>query len=325
MSTHAIETSELSLGYGKFRAIDRLRLRVAEGSIHGFLGLNGAGKTTTLRALLGFLRPRGGSIALFGKSPRSRAVYRDIGVLFEDFAAPTYLRGREHLRLHARLFGLDRSAADREASRWLERVGLAPAADRRIAGYSSGMLRRLGLACALVHSPRLVLLDEPTNGLDPEGIRDFRAIVRELNREHGTTVFFSSHILAEVERVCSRVAIIHRGRLLKDGAIAELTGSAEPRYRIEVGDVARAERALNAEPECRVADESRRADATPDDPEPRRGEIDIVIDPERAPLLARVLVGAGVEIHSLRRLERSLEDVFAAAIARAGPEHEDVA
>lgn len=238
MSFYALELNGLSHRYGAFRAVDDLSLRVSEGDVYGLLGLNGAGKTTTLRLILGLIRPQAGDVVIFGKQGGRSAprILRDVGVLFEDYAPVPYLTGRQNLHVWLRMQGLRGPAWRSAASSWLDRVGLGESGDIPARNYSLGMKRRLGLACALVHQPRLVLLDEPTNGLDPQGIRALRDLVRQLNRELGTTFVISSHILGEVEKICNRVGIVHEGKLVRAGETAALTDHGETLLRLTLAE-----------------------------------------------------------------------------------------
>ena len=204
--------------------MDGVDLQVPRGAVYGFLGPNGSGKTTTIRMLLGLVAPTSGTIELLGETmpDRAMAVLPRVGALVEGPAFHPYLSGRANL---ARLDAVDATADPRtaraRAGTALERVGLAAAAGKRFRQYSLGMKQRLGIAAALLQPRQLLILDEPTNGLDPQGTREVRTLVRELAAD-GTTVLLSSHLLAEIEQVCSHVGIMSRGRLLRQGPIAEL-------------------------------------------------------------------------------------------------------
>ncbi len=221
MSQPALRLHELTKDYGPVRAVDRLNLTVPQGVCFGFLGPNGAGKTTTIGLILGLLHPTAGRVEVLGRpvTPGDTAPLRAVGALVGAPGFYPYLSGRENLRLLARLHP-QVDAARVEAV--LARVGLDPAAARRkVKTYSTGMKQRLGLAAALLHRPRLLVLDEPTNGLDPIGMAEVRGLLRDLTRE-GVTVFLSSHLLHEVEQTCDQVAILHRGRLVAQGPVADL-------------------------------------------------------------------------------------------------------
>ncbi len=210
-----IETHGLSKSYGPVRAVDSVNLRVGPGEIYGFLGLNGAGKTTTIRALLGMIRPSAGSVEVLGQAvgPNGRGPWRQVGHLVERPAAYPELTVRENLEIARRLQELsDKSAT----SHVIERLGLTAYADRKAGTLSTGNFQRLGLARALLHEPELLILDEPANGLDPAGVVEIRELLASLAREHGVTVFMSSHILTEVDRLATRIGIIHEGHLIEE-------------------------------------------------------------------------------------------------------------
>ncbi len=226
----AIEITNLVVEYRSgssvVQAVQGLNLALPEGKVYGFLGPNGAGKTTTMHVLLGFIEPKAGIARLFGEDVRHSIARRRIGYLPEYPDTYRFLTGRELLTMAGRLFGMDRKALQPRIEELLELVNMARAADRRIATYSRGMLQRIGLAQALIHDPELLMLDEPTSGFDPLGRIEIRKIITAL-RERGKTVFFSSHELSEVERVCDRVGIISEGRLIAEGAVPDLVKSDE--------------------------------------------------------------------------------------------------
>ena len=217
----AIETHGLAKRFGDVLAVDGVSLRVEFGEIYAFLGLNGAGKTTTIRALLGMINPSAGAVALLGEpiGPNGRGPWRRVGHLVETPSAYPELTVRENLDVARRLHGVvDRTVTHRS----IERFGLGAYANQQAGTLSTGNLQRLGLARALLHDPELVILDEPTNGLDPAGVVEIRQLLTTLAREHGLTVFVSSHLLAEVDRLATRIGIIHRGRLIEELPVAEL-------------------------------------------------------------------------------------------------------
>jgi ABC-2 type transport system ATP-binding protein len=221
----AIRTDGLARRFGAVVAVDGVDLRVPRGGVYAFLGPNGAGKTTTIRLLLGLIRPDRGAVRLLGEDlwGRRRAVLGRVGALVETPALYEHLTGRENLRVTQQLVGWPASRAD-----WaLATVGLARDADRLVRGYSLGMRQRLGLALALLGEPELLVLDEPTNGLDPAGIHEVRGLVRRFAHELGVTVFLPSHLLAEVEQVATHVGIVGGGRLIYQGTLAAL----RERYR----------------------------------------------------------------------------------------------
>jgi len=241
----AIETEDLGKRYGDVTAVEHLSLRVAEGEIYAFLGLNGAGKTTTIRMLLGMIKPTTGYAKVLQTRVRlgSREPWEAVGYLVEIPHSYPELTVYENLEVARRLHpGTPREAV----GRIIERLGLAAYADRRTGNLSQGNAQRLGLAKALLHSPKLLLLDEPANGLDPAGIVEVRELLLELTREQGVTVFMSSHILAEVSRLAQRIGIIHDGHLLQELNIDELERSRWKRLLLRARDVASAQRALLA-------------------------------------------------------------------------------
>ena len=239
----AVETIGLSKSYGPVRAVESVSLRVGRGESYGFIGRNGAGKTTTIRALLGMIRPSAGSVRMLGEAvgPHGRGPWRRVGHLVEEPSAYPELTVRENLEIARRLQGLEGSAA---TSRAIERLGLGPYADRKAGVLSSGNLKRLGLARALLHAPDLLVLDEPANGLDPAGVVEIRELLAGLVREQGVTVFMSSHILTEVDRLATRIGIIHQGYLIEEIEAGTLEELRSPRLEVEVRDLDTAQRAL---------------------------------------------------------------------------------
>lgn len=294
--TDALKIRGLTKRFGKAPpAVDDLSISVPRRSVYGFLGANGAGKTTTLKLVLGLLRPDAGSISLFGDSPaKTRS---SIGSLIETPSLYDHLTGQENLDITRILLGLPRS----EIARVLEVVGLTGAARRRVGGYSLGMRQRLAIARALLGSPRLLILDEPANGLDPDGIRDMRALLRQLPEAGDVTLIVSSHLLSEVELVATHVGLIHRGRLLLQAPLAELSdGDA---VEVLARDLAAAGRVL-AQAGMRV-DETANAAA----PLLVRGGA-----PEQ---VARLLVESGNGVSHLARRRNALEQIYHDHVARA--------
>jgi ABC-2 type transport system ATP-binding protein len=238
MSAAPIEARGLVKRYGDITAVDHVDVTVGAGDVYGYLGPNGAGKTTSLRMLLGLIRPDEGSTRLFGRDPLlegARALDGVAGFVEAPRFYP-YLSGRRNLELVA---ALDGDGAEYRIDEALDTVDLADRAKDKVGGYSHGMRQRLGIAGALLRDPRLLLLDEPTTGLDPAGMRDMRALIRRL-ADQGMTVLLSSHLMAEVEELCDRVAIVGSGRVLYEGALHELMASATARYELRTTDDARA-------------------------------------------------------------------------------------
>jgi ABC-2 type transport system ATP-binding protein len=242
----AVATSGLSKRYGgNVLAVDRVDLRVDRGEIYALLGLNGAGKSTTIRLLLGMVAPTAGHAELFGERVRAGAggLWRRVGHLVETATAYPELTVRENLEVARRLQGV----TDRRAvGRVLERLALGPSAARRAGTLSLGNLQRLALARALLHAPELLVLDEPANGLDPAGVIEIRELLRALAHDRGVTVFLSSHVLAEVDRLATRVGVLHRGRLLEELDRAALARHRDARLEVAARRPDVAERALRA-------------------------------------------------------------------------------
>ena len=240
----AIETNGLSKYYGQVHAVDAVNLRVGKGEIYGFLGLNGAGKTTTIRALLGMVRPTTGEVTVLGRAvgPYGRGPWRQVGHLVEKPVAYPELTVRENLEVARRLQGLFDKVA---TSRVITLLKLDEYADRKAGTLSTGNLQRLGLARALLHEPELLILDEPANGLDPAGVVEIRELLANLARDKGVTVFMSSHILTEVDRLATRIGIIHKGRLIKELEAQELEEIRSQRLEIKTRDLEAAREALS--------------------------------------------------------------------------------
>ena len=202
-------------------ALQDLNLEIAPGEIYGLLGPNGSGKTTTLKIILGLIQPTRGSVSIFGRDTSAVSVRRDIGFLPENAYFHKFLTGTETLRFHAKLTGLSSSQSKSRIAELLRTVGLERAADARLATYSKGMLQRIGLAQALIHDPKILILDEPTAAVDPAGSRDIQNLIVSL-KDRGTTILLSSHLLTQVQEVCDRVGILHRGKLLREGRLEDL-------------------------------------------------------------------------------------------------------
>ncbi len=222
MSNLVLQTYNLSKQYGPIAAVDAVNLRVPRGIVSGFLGPNGAGKTTTIGMLLGLLHPTAGRIELFGEpvTPQQTGVLRRVGALVGTPGMVPHMSGRANLRLLTYLYP---DVDDRRVEEVLDLVDLTHAADRPFRSYSTGMRQRLGLGAALLHRPDLLVLDEPTNGLDPAGMRAMRELLRALAAD-GITVFLSSHLLHEIEQVCDQITVLSRGKVVAQGTVAELLG-----------------------------------------------------------------------------------------------------
>jgi ABC-2 type transport system ATP-binding protein len=251
----AIEVHQLTKNYGPVRAVDSVDLQVRRGEIYGFLGLNGAGKTTTIRALLGMIRPDEGSIRVLGQpvGPGGRGPWRHVGHMVEAPAAYPELTVTENLEIARRL----QRVSDRGRTRQvIEQLGLAPYARRKAGALSTGNAQRLGLARALLHHPELLILDEPSSGLDPAGVVEIRNLLADLAERTGVTVFMSSHILTEVDRLATRIGIIHHGRLIEELDAPELAAIRAKRLAIRARDVDAARRALAGAGFAAVASDS---------------------------------------------------------------------
>ena len=245
----AVEARGIARRYRSLVAVHDLTFSVEAGEIVGVVGPNGAGKTTAIRVLTTILEPTRGTFSVAGMpATKPSEIRRRIGVLPESSGYPERQTGREFLRYHARLFGQSRPSAKARANELLEEVGLDERGGSLISSYSRGMRQRLGIARALVNEPRVLFLDEPTLGLDPAGQRQILSMIRQVSGERGSTVLLSTHLLAEVEEICSRVLILNRGRLVADGTVAQVARQAgaprSARLRVPSGDVERAAAAL---------------------------------------------------------------------------------
>jgi len=290
-----VVTEALTKRYGSRAAVDRLSLTVRRGEVFGFLGPNGAGKTTTLRMLTGLVRPTSGSAWVLGR--RAGESVAGVGALIEGPGFYPYLSGRDNLRVLAGYAG----APPGRITEVLVTVDLLDRADDRYGAYSLGMKQRLGVAAALLKKPELVVLDEPTNGLDPAGITDMRALLRRLAAE-GCTVVLSSHLLAEVEQVCDRVAVVSHGRLVAQSSVEDLVGRG--RLVIEAHPLAAAASIVS---ELLGVDRVSVVD----------GMLHVRTGSESAALINRALVRADIDVTGLRPEARTLEEVF---LQMTGPE-----
>ena len=289
--TLVIETHALTKRYGDaIVAVDDLELGVRRGEVYGFLGPNGAGKTTTLRMLLGLVRPTSGQAAVLGVPPGAPEGLARIGALIETPAFYPYLSGRDNLRVLARYARVGEDRIDAV----LDEVRLSARADDRSATYSQGLKQRLGVAAALLKDPELLILDEPTNGLDPAGMAEMRTFIRALGRGQRTVVL-SSHLMGEIEQVSDRAGVIRDGSLVAEGTVEELRGRAGLRVRAE--PLAEAARLMDALPNV---DGVTRVD----------GLLEVAVDTAEAPAINRVLVDAGIAVSELYVQKASLEDVF---------------
>jgi ABC-2 type transport system ATP-binding protein len=301
--TSAIKAVGLSKRYGELAAVDGLDLTVERGELFGFLGPNGAGKTTTIRMALGLIHPSGGTIEVLGSTvTASGGPLELVGALVEEPAFWSYLSGRRNLEAFARA-GSGRADVRTRLDRIdevLHTVGLTDAADKRVKQYSQGMRQRLGIGLALLGDPQLLMLDEPTNGLDPSGMREIRGLLRRL-ADGGTTIFISSHLLSEVEAMCDRVGVMARGKLVAEGPPGTLEGPTD-RIRIGVDDVAGAKALLE-----RLAG----TDVEPSTSASGPGVLTVTLSDGLGPAdVNAALVRGGIAVHALEPQRDTLEDVF---------------
>jgi len=292
-----LEVERLSKSFGRVRALHEISFSVAEGEVFGFLGPNGAGKTTTIRILLGLLNGDGGRAKIGGFdcwAEHAKAA-RLFGATLEQPALYGFLSGRDNLRLFARLLG---PVDEAQITELLGLVGMTERGDDKVKRYSMGMRQRLALAQGMLGKPRLLILDEPTNGLDPNGIHGLRILLRKLATEQGLTIFFSSHLLSEVEELCDRVVVLHRGEVKASGPLSEVVNVKGFNYRIDVSDVDRAMEIVQSIEGATV----------------ERGTIKDSITVSSQTDLARIinhaLVAAGIGVDQLVRTEKGLEDVY---------------
>jgi ABC-2 type transport system ATP-binding protein len=295
-----LELAGVSKSFGRrgseVKAVCGVSLSVGAGEVYGFLGPNGAGKSTTIRMLLGLIAPTSGTVRLFGRDLGVDAsVLRRVGSLVDGGAFYPFLSGRRNLEVLARTHG----GGGERIDALLDQVGLAGDAKRKVKAYSTGMRQRLGVAAALLNDPDIIILDEPVNGLDAAGIQEMRQLIRSLASGHGKTVFLSSHLLHEVQQVCDRVAIIHKGEVLREATVTGLLDEEASGLRVEAKPLDAAEAALAA----RWAVE-------------RNGEsLTVAATRAEAPEVVTRLVEAGVDLFGLAPLQRNLEQVFLAITA----------
>lgn len=310
-----IQTFALSKSYGPLTAVDGLNLTVRKGWIYGFLGPNGAGKTTAMGMIMGLVRPTRGRVALFGEpiGPRTRHLYRRTGAVVQGPIFYPYLSARENLRL---LGEISRGVDPRRIDQVLDRVGLLHRADHRFSAFSLGMKQRLALAGALLHDPELLVLDEPTNGLDPAGMHEVRELIRSLARE-GKTIFLSSHLLHEVEQLCDHVGIIQGGRLVWEGPVEAMNRSVRG-FHVQFStakEAARARARLAGKGwVCAVA--AARGDGSVWLDPSRTLWVDVA--PDAAARLSQTLARAGLYPTALVPVQASLEAFFLEVIGGEG-------
>jgi ABC-2 type transport system ATP-binding protein len=292
----AIRTENLGKAFGRgdkaVEAVKNLDLSIESGQVYGFLGPNGAGKTTTIRMIVDLVRPTMGTALLYGQNVRkNRDVLRRVSAMVEIPGFYGFLSARNNLEILARSAnGYDEKLVDQ----LLEQAGLAESADRRVSEYSTGMKQRLGVASTLLSDPDLIVLDEPTNGLDPIGIQEMRGFIRGLVDTEGKTVFLSSHILHEVEQVCDRVAIINKGECVQEGVVSELLGNGHHGLRLQVMPI-----------EAAVSSIRNKWPVTIDGP-----WLVVSASPEEAPEIVRRLVDQEINVQQVVAKQQTLEELF---------------
>src|SRR4029077_8058910 len=292
-----VEVDRLSKHFGRVHAVNDISFSVAEGEVFGFLGPNGAGKTTTIRILLGLLHADGGTARIGGHdcwTDHSNAA-RLFGATLEQPALYGFLSGRDNLRLFARTLG---PVDEKQITELLSTVGMTERANDKVKRYSMGMRQRLALAQAMIGRPRLLILDEPTNGLYTNAIHGLRILLRELATEQHLTIFFSSHLLSEVEELCDRVVVLHRGEVKAAGPLSELMNAKGYQYRIDVSDVDKALEVAGA------------IDGVTAERGTIKDSITASSDKDVARIINHALVAAGVGVDQLVHTQRGLEDVY---------------
>jgi ABC-2 type transport system ATP-binding protein len=289
--TTIVETHSLTKRYGSgVLAVNSVDMSVRRGEVYGFLGPNGAGKTTTLRMLVGLIRPTSGAATVAGHTPGSPAGLAKIGALIESPGFYPYLSGRENLRVVADMA----SVSQKRVEEVLDLVELTSRAGRKFGTYSTGMKQRLGVAGALLKDPDLLILDEPTNGLDPQGMAEMRKLIKDIGQGE-RTVLLSSHLLGEVEAICDRVGVISNGRLVTQSTVQDLLGEEGVMVRAQPADAAQEMLTRMFGPEAVSRQD---------------GAIHLKTDPGKSMEINRQLTAAGIGVSELRPFERSLEDVF---------------
>ncbi|TMF73597.1 MAG: ABC transporter ATP-binding protein [Chloroflexi bacterium] len=290
-NTTIVETHGLTKRYGSgVLAVDSVDMSVRRGEVYGFLGPNGAGKTTTLRMLVGLIRPTSGTATVAGHAPGNPAGLAKIGSLIESPGFYPYLSGRENMRVIADLAGVGYKRVEEV----LDMVELGSRAGRKFATYSTGMKQRLGVAAAVLKDPELLILDEPTNGLDPQGMAEMRKLIKDIGQGE-RTVLLSSHLLGEVEQICDRVGVISNGKLVTQSTVQALLGEKGVVVRAEPSDQASEVLTRMLGPSSVVRED---------------GYFHLKTDPARSAEINRQLMAAGVGVSELRPFERSLEEVF---------------
>lgn len=299
-----IQVNHLSKQFNEIRAVDDLSFTVEQGDVYGFLGQNGAGKSTSIRMLITLVKPTAGEIRIFGKElgTHRHEILMQVGAVIEKPDLYKYLSAYDNLSIFARMSGIKPTRA--MLMEQLKMVGLDERAGSKVRTFSQGMKQRLGIAVALVHNPQLIILDEPTNGLDPQGIADMRSLILKLSREMGKTIVVSSHLLSEIELVANRMIIIHKGKKIVEGKVAELLDPSKSVVHIETGNDTEARAKLM---------QTQWAGFLQQD----TGNLQLKMSREAVPALIKELSGMQVQVFSVNPVH-SLEDYFLSLTTQPG-------
>ncbi|MFJ8518541.1 ABC transporter ATP-binding protein [Lysinibacillus xylanilyticus] len=291
---YIVQTEKLSKSFGKEQAVSNINLKIRKGEIYGFLGPNGAGKTTTIRMLLGLMKPSSGTIKIFQKDLKKERIniLAKVGSLVENPSYYPHLTAYENLEALRKILGVPKSRIDEV----LEIVRLKDAADKKVKGFSLGMKQRLGIAASLLHNPELLILDEPTNGLDPSGIIEIRNLIKRLPEEYGMTIIISSHLLSEIDQMATQVGIVTKGKMIFQDSIEAMRRFAQPKVVIKVSDSEKGWRSLVAN--------GIKAEHKDD-----RILFDECSD-EKVAHIVQILVQEGISVYRVEEEKRSLEEIF---------------
>ncbi|GEN86214.1 MULTISPECIES: ABC transporter ATP-binding protein [Oceanobacillus] len=291
---YIVETKHLTKSFGKEKAVSNLEMKIPKGEIYGFLGPNGAGKTTTIRMLLGLMRPTSGSVQLFGKDMKNNRIeiLKNVGSLVENPSYYPHLTAKENLEASRKILNVPKKRIDEV----LQQVRLHEVANKKVKGFSLGMKQRLGIAAAMLHQPELLILDEPTNGLDPSGIIEMRQLIQSLPEEYGMTVLISSHLLSEIDQMATRVGVVSKGKMIFQDSIETMRKFAQASIQVKVNDNEAAWRSLLAN--------GQKADL-------EKESVTLQAeDDEQVAASIRYLVQLGFSIYRVQEEKRSLENIF---------------
>ncbi|GAB0171286.1 ABC transporter ATP-binding protein [Lysinibacillus sp. CTST325] len=291
---YIVQTENLSKSFGKEQAVSNINLKIRKGEIYGFLGPNGAGKTTTIRMLLGLMKPSSGTIKIFQKDLTKERIniLAKVGSLVENPSYYPHLTAYENLEALRKILGVPKSRIDEV----LEIVRLKDAADKKVKGFSLGMKQRLGIAASLLHNPELLILDEPTNGLDPSGIIEIRNLIKRLPEEYGMTIIISSHLLSEIDQMATQVGIVTKGKMIFQDSIEAMRRFAQPKVVIKVSDSEKGWRSLVANGiKAEHKDDLILFDECSD---------------EKVAHIVQILVREGISVYRVEEEKRSLEEIF---------------